>query len=342
MNYLFIISWIGALIGSIFSCSTMQDKPFQYEGTRLKGVSFVAPRDSVMDSCYLPVKQINAEWVSLMPYGFCEEGTPNFVYGRDNKWKWWGESPAGVAHCVDMAHKNGLKVMLKPHMWISHGTFTGHFDLKTEAEWQVFEKQYGDYLLEFARIAESTDVELYCIATEMQTFVKKRPKFWFKIIGEIKEIYKGKLTYAENWDTYQDVPFWHELDYVGVDAYFPLSEERAPSTEEIRKGWQLHSKALEKFSSKHQKPILFTEFGYVSSDYALRRPWETDRTQPENEKVQADAYQALFEEVWRKDWMAGGFVWKWFPNLPTEGRARDPFSPQNKHAASVLHEYYKK
>jgi hypothetical protein len=339
---LFLLVWITALVGCIFSCSYVQEKPFRYDGPKMKGVSFVAPRDPITDTCYLPVKQINAEWVSLMPYGFVREGTSNFVYGHNNEWKWWGESPRGVAHCIEMAHQKGLKVMLKPHMWIGHGTFTGHFDLKTEAEWQVFEKQYGDYLLDFARIADSTDVELYCIATEMQNFVKKRPQFWFAIIKEIKKIYKGPLTYAENWDTYQDVPFWNEMDFVGVDAYFPLSEARAPSPEELRKGWKPHLKALAKFSNKVQKPILFTEFGYVSTDYAARRPWETDRDQPQNERLQADAYQVLFEEVWSREWMAGGFVWKWFPNLKPDSRARDPFSPQNKHAALVLHKFYKK
>ncbi len=340
-NTLLFLACIAALTTGIFSCSSVQEKPFRYEGPKMKGVSFVAPRDSILDSCYLPVRQISAEWVSLMPYGIVREGTSNFVYGHNNEWKWWGESPKGVAHCVEMAHKQGLKVMLKPHMWISHGTFTGHFDLKTEEEWQVFEKQYGDYLLDFARIADSTGVELYCIATEMQNSVKKRPQFWFNIIKEIKKIYKGPLTYAENWDTYQDVPFWNEMDYIGVDAYFPLSEERSPSTDALRKGWKQHLKALGKFANVHHKPVLFTEFGYLSHDYAARRPWETDRSQPENEQLQADAYRVLFEEVWNKEWMAGGFVWKWFPNLKPDSKARDPYSPQNKPAALVLNDFYK-
>jgi hypothetical protein len=343
LNYRFYLLCIlggGLSLGGFFSCSSVSEKPFRYTGPKLEGVSFVAPRDSISDTCYLPVKQINAEWISLMPYGFVREGSARFVYGQDNTWKWWGESPKGVAHCVRMAHQKGLKVMLKPHMWIGHGTFTGHFDLKTEEEWQSFEESYGAYLLDYARIADSTDVELYCIATEMQTFVKKRPQFWHRIIGEIKEIYKGKLTYAENWDSYQEVPFWKDLDFVGVDAYFPLSEKRSPDRMELQKGWKQHLVALEKFSRTIQKPILFTEYGYVSTDYAARRPWETDKTQPDNEQLQAEAYTALFEEVWKKEWMAGGFVWKWFPALNPGQKARDPYSPQNKPAAKVLSKYY--
>lgn len=343
MKYLIFTIWLTAVAGILNSCSSLSsEKPYRYAGAKINGVSFVAPRDSLADTTYLPVKQINAEWVALMPYGFTEGGTPNFVYGKNNQWKWWGESPRGVAHCVQMAHAKGLKVMLKPHMWIGHGTFTGHFDLTTEEEWKTFEEGYGKYLLEFARIADTTNVDLYCIGTEMQTFVKKRPQFWFKIIQDIRKIYKGQLTYAENWDSYQEVPFWKELDFVGIDAYFPLSEAQSPSVAELKKGWQKHLKAMGNFSSKMQKPVLFTEFGYTSSDYATRRPWETDRQQPANEALQARAYEALFEEAWSEEWMAGGFVWKWFPDLRGQTRARDPFSPQNKPAQAVLGQYYGK
>jgi hypothetical protein len=41
---------------------------------------------------------------------------------------------------------------------------------------------------------------------------------------EIRKIYTGKLTYAANWDDFDKVPFWKELDYIGIDAYFPLSD----------------------------------------------------------------------------------------------------------------------
>ena len=343
MNHLMLIVWLGTLAGNFVSCSSVSsDKSYRYQGSKIKGVSFVAPRDSLVDTTYVPVKQINAEWVALMPYGFTEGGTPNFVYGKNNQWKWWGESAVGVAHCVQMAHAHGLKVMLKPHMWIGHGTFTGHYDLTTEEDWQTFEKGYGEYLLNFARIADTTHVELYCIGTEMQTFVKKRPQFWFQIIRDIKKIYKGQLTYAENWDVYQEVPFWKELDFIGIDAYFPLSEEQSPGAPELKKGWQKHLKAMEKFSGKMQKPILFTEFGYTSSDFATRHPWETERDKPENEPLQARAYEVLFEEVWAQEWMAGGFAWKWFPGLKGSDRARDPFSPQNKLAQAVMGKYYQK
>ncbi|MBB5283650.1 hypothetical protein HNQ92_001776 [Rhabdobacter roseus] len=331
-------------IWGLFSGCTTTSKAnrFQFKGEKIKGVSLVAPREPLADSTYLPVKNVKAEWVSIMPYGFIEPGKPHFHYGKNKEWKWWGETPQGAAESIRMAHAHGLKVMLKPHIWIGRGTFTGHFELTTEADWVIFEKEYAEYLLDFARVADSTEVEIYCIATEMQRFVARRPAFWQRIIPEIRAIYHGKLTYAENWDAYQEVPFWHELDFIGVDAYFPLSEQRSPSGQALKKGWQKPLRALEAYAAHQQKPILFTEFGYLSTDYAARRPWETDRSQPANEDLQAQAYRVFFDEVWRQDWMAGGFVWKWFPELARGQKARDPYSPQHKPAEQVLREHFGK
>jgi hypothetical protein len=47
----------------------------------------------------------------------------------------------------------------------------------------------------------------------------------------------GKLTYAANWDKYDQVSFWDELDFIEIQAYFPLTAQTSPTAEEIKKGW---------------------------------------------------------------------------------------------------------
>ena len=64
----------------------------------------------------------------------------------------------------------------------------------------------------------------------MEKFVLNRPKFWNELILKIKKLYKGKLTYAANWDEYKRIHFWNVLDYIGVDAYFPLTDKKSSST----------------------------------------------------------------------------------------------------------------
>ena len=327
-----------------------QNKSFVYRGTKLKGVCFVAPPRQIDATEFELVKNMNVAWVAITPYGFVGDGRPDFQYNKTSEGHWWGESPVGVHECVRMAHEKGLKVMLKPHAWIQSQTssFTGDLDFKTEAEWKVFEQTFGDYLLDFAQVANTNNVEIYCIATEFENFIEKRPDFWHKIIKAIKVIYKGKLTYAENWDSYQKVPFWQEMDYVGVDGYFPLTDEKSPSLQTIKKGWVKHRTELEKFSRKTQKPILFTEIGYQSTDYTTQKPWESYSKHPDNETLQADAYRAFFENVWTEKWLAGCFIWKWFPDMKRENETakkykfRDKYTPQGKVGEMVLKDYFGK
>ena len=334
----------------LFGFVGCQNKAVLYEGQKLKGVCFVAPPQKIDAEEFEPVKKINAEWVALTPYGFTRDGSPDFQYNKSSDGHWWGESPRGTAECVTMAHQKGLKVMLKPHAWIQsfQSSYTGDMDFKTDAEWLTFEKTFGNYLLDFAHVADSTNVEIYCIATEFKTFVAKRPQFWHKIIQDIKKIYHGKLTYAENWDCYDKVPFWNELDFVGIDGYFPLSEEKSPNLATIRQAWGKHRNQIEKYSREVQKPILFTEMGYQSTDFTTHKPWESYSKHPDNDTLQADAYKAFFEEIWQEKWMAGCFVWKWFPAMKREkdlGKKhefRDKYTPQGKAGEAVLKNYFQK
>lgn len=336
---LFLLFYLSVL----FSCESNDTpkKPYVFKGQKAKGLSYVAP-NKVIDSTHIqPVNSVSANYVSLMPYGFIRDNSPEFHYisEKDTTKRghvWWGETPAGVRECIRMCHAKNLKVMLKPHMWIGRGGFTGDLDFKSDGDWEIFEKGFQKYILEFAQIAENEHAEMFCLATEMENPVEKRPKFWNNLITEIRKIYHGKLTYAENWDSYKKVPFWAQLDFIGIDGYFPVSDEKTPTIDQLEKGWKSYKKALSNFSGKHQKPILFTEFGYRSCDFTAEKPWETDFSLPNNELAQSNGFEAFFKSIWPEPWFAGVFIWKWFPFINEERRHKDTFTPQNKLAEKVL------
>ncbi len=325
------------------SCSPA--KEFVFSGAKLRGVSMVAPPRKIENEPIKTIQKINANWISLMPYAFVDKEKIQVFrsYNNPNKnnFQWWGETPEGIVKCIKMAKKNGLKTMLKPHLWIGNGEFTGDLDFKNEADWTKFEAEYENYIMDFARIADSTNAEMLCIGTEMKTFVKNRSAFWFGLIKKIKSQYKGQLTYAENWDSYEAVPFWKELDFIGVDAYFPLSESKNLSKNDIKKGWKNWKVNLKTLAVDTQKPILFTEIGYQSQDFAGKAPWESQIIGLENQENQAIALQGLFENVWQEKWLAGIFVWKWFPENNRD-QARDRYSPQNRKAEEILKLNYSK
>ncbi|WP_422857763.1 glycoside hydrolase family 113 [Flagellimonas sp. S174] len=319
-----------------FSCTSQKKE-------KINGVSFVGSREKVDQNHIEPVLQVNANYAAVMPFGFARNlSSPKIIF--DTERQWFGETKKGAKQYIEMLKKNGVKVMMKPQIWIWRGEFTGDMMMESEEDWKTLERTYEDFILTFAKLAEETKAEILCIGTELEEFVKYRPEYWSNLIKKIKKIYTGKLTYAANWDEFTRTPFWKELDFIGVDAYFPLSEERYPTMDELKSGWQPWKTKLVNLSNTTDKPILFTEFGYRSMDYTAKKPWLVDRNQMDvNLQAQSDATQAIFDEFWNEDWFAGGFIWKWFIHHDRSGGAEDNrFTPQNKPAEKTIRNFFSK
>ncbi len=305
-----------------------------------KGLSFVGNPDPVSDSCFDAVLQAGSNSITLMPFAFISDlKDPKVKFSPEAQW--WGETPNGIDSCVRAAHRKGLRVCLKPQLWVSRGEFTGKINFDSDTDWKVFETSYCNFLLPFLKIAEERKIALFCIGTELGKTVENKPEIWKNIIAFTKKHFNGKLTYAENWDCYAAFPYWSELDYIGVDAYFPLAKSKNPSLRILKKGWGKPLFDLKACSEKWGKPILFTEYGYRSSDWACSKPWEHENELNFNPNLQALAYEALFARVWNQKWFAGGFAWKWFPfNKQSLGEDETEYSPQGKKAEGVLKEFY--
>ncbi len=309
---------------------------------KVNGVSFVASRMEVTQPNVDALLQLNANYAAIMPFGFIRNlETPEIIFNTERQW--FGETKAGAKQYIEALHGNQVKVMLKPQIWIWRGEFTGFLKMNTEEEWKVLEDTYRDFIITYAQLAAEMKVELFCIGTELEQFIVNRPDYWMQLISEIKKIYSGKLTYAANWDEYKRIPFWKELDFIGVDAYFPISENHTPTVAEARLGWQLWKEELKGVSEREGKNILFAEYGYRSVDYAGKEPWKSDREMSVvNLEAQINLTKALFDEIYYQPWFAGGFIWKWYINHQEAGgddNAR--FTPQNKPVESLIREHFR-
>lgn len=155
------------------------------------------------------------------------------------------------------------------------------------------------------------------------------------------------MTYAPNWDDYDKVTFWDALDYIGTDAYFPLSSDKTPTVCDLKNAWQPLVKKLKSYSEQWNKPILFTEWGYLSVDACADKTWELEKQKdqiPVNEQAQANAIQALLETFGEEAWWAGGFQWKWYPSAHSaagEGQHIKDYTPQEKKSIALLKTMYK-
>ena len=302
------------------------------------GVSLESPPKSIDSLRYSTVAKLNPSHVAIIPYAFSRSGEPMVYYDRNLRW--WGESFEGVVTLVNLARAQRQSIMIKPHVWISKEGWPGEYTLKTEEDWQVWEETYTRYIIDFATLADSLEVELFCIGTEFRKAVVERPEFWQQLIREVKAVYTGKITYAANWDNFENVSFWKELDYIGIDAYFPLDTALRPSREHLIAQWQPINQLLAAYSKKYQKPILFTEYGYRSVCHTTGPHWESD-DHLFDEKAQQVAYEAMYETVWSQPWFAGGFLWKWRFYDDIGGFNDKGFTPQGKSAETTIARYYR-
>lgn len=330
-----------SLVLSVLLLTGFSSSPTGPIKEKIGGVSLVSPPNRVNDAWTGSVSRISADWVSLLPYGFSYSGAPEVIYNLDRQW--WGERFDGMTELIRHAHDNGLKVMLKPMVWIMGG-WVGGFDLKTEKEWAIWEETYSGYILESARIAAAENVEMFCLGTEFKIASNTREKFWRKLIKEVREIYPGKVTYAANWDEFEGVRFWDALDYVGLDAYFPLVEAQTPDVKSLRDGWAKPFKKIQLLHKIYGKPILFTEFGYRSIDNCGWKQWELEGT-PYNQKInhqaQNNAYQAFFERFWDEEWFAGVFLWQWYTNdARAGGEGNSDYTIQNKPSEKLIRSWF--
>ncbi len=311
------------------------------QAQHINGITAVATPDPFPSDPYPRLMETNANWVCLVPYGFSRLGNTELWYNMDRQW--WGETVKGVVENIKLAKSNGLKVFLKPQIYVP-GSWPGDIDFKNEENWQKWEAAYTSFIMTYVDLATEYEVEMLCIGTEFKISETKRASFWENLIEDIRCKYSGKLTYSSNWDSFAQIGFWNKLDYVGISSYFPLVEDDLPSPTKLNKAWKTKIKNLNQFHRKSGKKILFTEYGYLSVDGCAGETWMLEkkvRSLDINQQAQANAFEALYSNLWDENFWAGGFIWKWFPHgKGAEGYIERDYTPQDKLAEQVVARWF--
>jgi len=304
-------------------------------------VTLVAPPKPFTENPMTPIQEIKGNWIAIVPYSFTPHEKAEVRFRSQHQW--WGERPEGVVKTIELAKEAQIKTMLKPQVW-SHGWWTGDYDFAKETDWIAWEKQYEEYILYYAAMADSLDVDLFCMGTEFKNAIKKRPQYWDKLIDKVRDVYHGPLTYAANWDNFNAIPFWDKLDYISINAYFPLDAEKTPDKKELIRAWKRPLQDIRSCQKKYDKPVIFTEYGYLSVDRAAHNNWELEgdlESHPVNQQAQANAIDALHSVFSTEEYWKGGFLWKWYPEMQGhEGHPHKDYSPQGKLAENVLKKWF--
>ena len=112
-------------------------------------------------------------------------------------------------------------------------------------------------------------------------------RYWRELISDIRAVYAGPLSYAANFDQFQEVGFWDALDVVGVNAYFPLSLrglagqrlEEAMTSSWLRVASELNDLASRSGGPGRVLPVMFFELGWTRKAASTVRPFSYQRVE---------------------------------------------------------------
>ncbi|MEZ4827381.1 MAG: hypothetical protein R3C61_14040 [Bacteroidia bacterium] len=251
-----------------------------------------------------------------------------------------GENDASVIHTFYAAKRMGMNTMLKPQVWV-RGGWPGDLEMKNEADWQIFFREYRKWIRHYALLAEIHEMDIFCVGVEFVKATTSHPEEWRNLIADIRKIYHGPVTYAANWgEEFDKLAFADALDFIGIDCYYPLSSKKNASKAELRDGFRKVVEHIENISQKKQKPVVFTEIGFRSIESPWLQPHAYAGESPYEETGQALCYQVVFETLQNKPWFMGMYWWKWPSYLDHTQRDPTDYNPFGKKAEEVLEKFY--
>src|SRR4029077_16814230 len=98
---------------------------------------------------------------------------------------------------------------------------------------------------------------------------------------------------------------------------FPLCITDNPSVADLAGAWEKRSAELARFSQRNGvKQFLVVEIGYNENAKAAAEPWSFATGREHAREIQERCLEAALSLAGKTPYLAGMFLWKWFPELP--------------------------
>jgi hypothetical protein len=231
----------------------------------------------------------------------------------------WYLSPDNLSYFIGKAKTQGLFVILKPHVTLTVATDNRNIWNTDSTKFNSkFISQWSNYLTTLIYQLGATSFDGLCIGTEMNMVDCGRRDEWLQLINNVRNVYKGQITYDALFNRYDNVPdvkevvFWDQLDYISCSLYVPVSKNDSATLDQIKYGWHNNKDYegnqlgdvgdvidyLSNISKQYNKKIYAMESGYQSMSGALFNVNdESTLGKSQNFDLQAKGFSAYLQNV---------------------------------------------
>lgn len=218
-----------------------------------------------------------------------------------------------LVEMIQYARELGMRVALKPTVNCRNGTWRAHInffdeDVPCEPKWGNWFASYTRFQLHYAALAQEHDCEMFIAGCEM-VMSERREQEWRRLIGAIRECYRGLVSY--NTDKYQEhhVKWWDCVDVISSSGYYPIDD------------WERQLDRIEQVVECYQKPFFFAEAGCMSVEGSKFVPNNWELCGDCDPQGQEEWYGRMLEACRERKWIRGMAFWSWSDKLYEEGTA---------------------
>jgi hypothetical protein len=287
------------------------------------------------------LEQHGVSWIAVMPYAVADGPQARSI--RSTRGLASGEGDPLVERTIRDARSRGLRVMLKPHLWV-RDSWPGALGARRAAARELV-RSWASIIDHYASMAERTGADALAIGTEMDQLAVNAPDEWRAIIAAARARYRGIITYCANWDSYPRVSFWGELDVVSVQDYAPRADGAVTDARLAALASRSRAVIAEyaRFARRVDRPLWLTEVGFRCDDDALAHPWRwpgpDDRCR--DCALQARAFDSTLAAIAVHPEVRGVFAWKWFTSGGIEDEGRCGFALTDSQTRAVLQRWFR-
>lgn len=277
------------------------------------------------------IRHQGANSISIPVLWFQEDANSTSIHHAVDHGGTLARYDALITHTIAAAHDRDMSVLLMPVVGLEHagpGQWRGNMG---PANWEDWFASYEAFVGHYAALAQREAVEWFAVGSELSS-TEVHTEAWIDVIGHVRSVFRGQLTYSANWDHFETAAFWQQLDALGISGYYTLTNQVPATYASILRGWADRRAQLAAWQQHNDLPLIMTEVGYPSLATAARAPWDYTSDGPVDLTVQRLCYRA-FVETWRDSpHLAGAYLWIWVPG--EGGRADRGYAWRGKPAAA--------